>query len=94
MAPDSIFNLDVQTTLGYFAATLTTLSFLPQVIRVYRTKNTDAISFWMYLMFSTGVFFWFIYGVMIQAWPVVVANAITLLLSLSILWMKINEKPR
>ena len=57
MAPDFIFNLDFQTVLGYFAATLTTLSFLPQVIRVYRTKNTDAISFWMYLLFSAGVFF-------------------------------------
>lgn len=94
MAPDFIFNLDFQTALGYFAATLTTLSFLPQVIRVYRTKNTDAISFWMYLLFSAGVFCWFIYGVMIQAWPVVVANAITLVLSLSILWMKINEQSR
>jgi MtN3 and saliva related transmembrane protein len=80
--------------LGYFAATLTTLSFLPQVILVYRTKNTDAISVSMYLIFSTGVFFWFIYGVLIQAWPVIVANAITLVLSLSILWMKLNEKSR
>lgn len=92
MTLDLIFNLPLETVLGYLAASLTTLSFLPQVIRVYRTKNTDAISFWMYLIFSTGVFFWFIYGLMIQAWPVVAANAITLVLSLSILWMKVNEK--
>jgi MtN3 and saliva related transmembrane protein len=92
MTPDLFFTLPLETVLGYFAASLTTISFLPQVIQVYRTKNTDAISFWMYLIFSVGVFFWFIYGVMIQAWPVVIANAITLLLSLSILWMKVNEK--
>ena len=83
--------MNFETILGYIAAVLTTFSFLPQAIRVYRTKNTDAISFWMYSIFSTGVFLWLIYGALIQAWPVVIANAITLLLSLWILWMKINE---
>ncbi len=77
--------------IGAIAAILTTISFLPQAIRIHRTKNTSAISFWMYLIFSLGVLLWLIYGVLIQAWPVVVANAITLLLSLWILWMKINE---
>lgn len=83
--------MNLETILGYTAAALTTFSFLPQAIRVYRTKNTNAISFWMYSIFSAGVFLWLIYGVLIQAWPVVIANAITLLLSLWILWMKINE---
>ncbi|MFM1807025.1 MAG: hypothetical protein RL212_1284 [Pseudomonadota bacterium] len=83
--------MNLEAILGYTAAVLTTLSFLPQAIRIYRTKNTDAISFWMYSIFSAGVFLWLIYGVLIQAWPVVIANAITLLLSLWILWMKINE---
>ncbi len=83
--------MNLEAILGYTAAVLTTLSFLPQAIRIYRTKNTDAISFWMYSIFSVGVFLWLIYGVLIQAWPVVIANAITLLLSLWILWMKINE---
>lgn len=83
--------MNLETILGYTAAVLTTFSFLPQAIRIYRTKNTDAISVWMYSIFSTGVFLWLIYGVLIQAWPVVIANAITLLLSLWILWMKINE---
>jgi len=77
--------------LGYLAATLTTVAFLPQVIRLYKTKNTEAISVWMYSIFSAGVFLWLIYGCIIEAWPIVVANAITLLLSLCILWMKINE---
>ena len=77
--------------LGYLAATLTTVAFLSQVIHLYRTKNTEAISVWMYSIFSVGVFFWLIYGCIIEAWPIVVANTITLLLSLCILWMKINE---
>jgi MtN3 and saliva related transmembrane protein len=51
MTLDYIFTLPLETVLGYLAASLTTLSFLPQVIQVYRTKNTDAISFWMYLIF-------------------------------------------
>ena len=83
--------MNFETILGYIAAVLTTFSFLPQAIQIYRTKNTSAISFWMYSIFSAGVFLWLIYGGLIQAWPVVIANAITLLLSLWILWMKINE---
>ena len=91
MLPENYFSMNLETILGYTAAVLTTFSFLPQAIRIYRTKNTNAISFWMYSIFSAGVFLWLIYGVLIQAWPVVIANAITLLLSLWILWMKINE---
>lgn len=83
--------MSLETILGYLAATLTTFSFLPQAIRIYKTKNTSAISVWMYSIFSAGVFLWLIYGCLIQAWPVVFANGITLLLSLWILWMKINE---
>jgi MtN3 and saliva related transmembrane protein len=78
-------------TIGAIAAILTTVSFLPQALRIHRSKDTSAISFWMYLIFSLGVLLWLIYGLLIQAWPVVVANAVTLLLSLWILWMKINE---
>ena len=81
----------MELILGYLAATLTTVAFLPQVIHLYKTKDTAAISTWMYSIFSTGVFLWLIYGCIIEAWPIVVANAITLLLSLCILWMKINE---
>ncbi len=81
----------MELILGYLAATLTTVAFLPQIMHLYKTKDTAAISIWMYSIFSTGVFLWLIYGCIIEAWPIVVANAITLLLSLCILWMKINE---
>ncbi|MFM1869469.1 MAG: hypothetical protein RLY99_213 [Pseudomonadota bacterium] len=83
--------MNFEDILGYVAACLTTISFLPQALRIYKTKDTRAISFWMYLIFSLGVFLWLVYGVFIVAWPIVVANAMTLLLSLWILWMKINE---
>lgn len=80
-----------ETFIGYLAAILTTCAFLPQAWRIYKTKNTQAISLWMYLIFSFGVFLWLIYGFLIGAWPIVVANGVTLLLSTWILWMKINE---
>jgi MtN3 and saliva related transmembrane protein len=83
--------MNFEDILGYLAASLTTISFLPQALRVYKSKDARAISFWMYLIFSLGVFLWLVYGVLISAWPIVVANSITLLLSLWILWMKINE---
>lgn len=83
--------MNLENILGYVAATLTTFAFLPQAWRIYKTKDMNAISFWMYLIFSLGVFLWLVYGVFINAWPVVIANAITLLISLWILWMKINE---
>ena len=83
--------MNLENILGYVAATLTTFAFLPQAWRMYKTKDTNAISFWMYLIFSLGVFLWLVYGIFISAWPVVIANAITLLISLWILWMKINE---
>jgi len=77
--------------IGYLAACLTTAAFVPQVWKVYRTRDTRAISQSMYLIFSLGVFLWLIYGWYLGSWPIVLANGVTLLLSLSILWMKFNE---
>jgi len=77
--------------IGYLAACLTMAAFVPQVWKVYRTRDTRAISQAMYLIFSLGVFFWLIYGWWLGSWPIVLANGVTLLLSLSILWMKFNE---
>lgn len=80
-----------ESILGYIAAVLTTVSFLPQVTHIYKTRDTSAISLSMYLMFSIGVFLWFIYGALIHAWPMVIANGITLLLALTILFLKIKN---
>lgn len=76
-------------TLGYIATFLTTVSFLPQAVLTIRTRKTDEISFWMYLLFSLGVACWLGYGVILDNIAIVVANAITLVLATSILVIKI-----
>ena len=76
--------------LGYLAAVLTTCSFLPQALLVYRSKNADSISLGMYSAFILGTLSWLAYGVLLGAWPVTVANAVTLSLALWILVMKLR----
>ena len=83
--------MNSESILGYIAAVLTTVSFLPQVTHIFKTRDTSAISLSMYLMFSIGVFLWFIYGTLIHAWPMVIANGITLLLALTIVFLKIKN---
>lgn len=78
-------------SIGMLAAFLTTAAFVPQVVRVMRTRDTRAISLWMYLMFSFGVALWCIYGLLLGLWPVVLANAITLLLALVVILYKLRE---
>lgn len=78
--------------IGYIAACLTTLSFLPQAIHTFRTRDVSGISLGMYAMFTTGVALWLVYGVLVAAWPVVAANAITLVLALAILLMKLRYR--
>lgn len=77
--------------VGGLAAVLTTLSFLPQTIRVLRTRDTAAISLTMYAMFTLGLCLWGVYGVLTRQWPVILANLFTLVFALVILGMKIRE---
>jgi MtN3 and saliva related transmembrane protein len=76
--------------VGYLAASLTTLSFLPQAIHTFRTRDVSGISLGMYSTFTIGVALWLVYGLLVQAWPVVAANAVTLALALCILVMKLR----
>ena len=76
--------------VGYLAAILTTLSFLPQVWHTWRTRDVRGISLGMYVVFATGVFLWLLYGILANAWPIVIANAVTLALALAILAMKLR----
>lgn len=80
--------------LGYAAACLTTASFVPQVVRTLRTRDTRAISFWMYLLFCAGVALWGVYGFLLMAWPIILANGVTLMLALVVLWYKLTEARR
>ena len=77
--------------IGYAAAILATSSFLPQVIKTIRSGETKDISLWMYLLFCSGVALWLVYGFMIHATPVIVANAATLALSGTILLIKLKK---
>ena len=74
---------------GYAAASLTTLSFVPQAWLMLRTRDVSGISTGMYSVFTLGTALWLAWGIQLGAWPVVVANAITLALASSILSMKI-----
>ena len=76
--------------IGFFAGFCTTIAFLPQAIKTWKTKSTKDISLLMFLIFITGVFFWLVYGILIHEMPLIVANAITLILALSILVAKIK----
>ena len=76
--------------MGFVAAALTTFSFVPQAVKTIRSKDTRGISLWMYLTFTVGIVFWLGYGLVLMSWPMIIANVITLLLSLTILSMKLR----
>lgn len=78
--------------IGYAAAVLTTCSFVPQVWHTFKTRDVSGISLGMYCVFACGVALWLAYGVLLSAWPIVVANAITLGLALAILAMKLRYR--
>ncbi|EPK7359510.1 TPA: SemiSWEET transporter [Kluyvera cryocrescens] len=77
--------------IGYLAASLTTLSFLPQAFKVITTRNTQGISGLMYVMFVCGLVLWLVYGVMIEDTAVSMANLLTLLFALPILIIKLRR---
>lgn len=79
-------------SLGLFAAVLTTISFLPQVIKVIKTNDTRALSLSMYLAFVSGVALWLAYGIAKNDMPITLANAITLLFAATILCIKIKNR--
>ena len=75
---------------GYFAAILTTLAFLPQLIKTLRTKKAEDVSLITLIMFLTGVLSWIVYGYKISSTPILLANLITFILNLLILIFKIT----
>ena len=84
-----MFNFNVEF-FGYFAAILTTLAFLPQLIKTLKTKKAEDVSLITLIMFLTGVLSWIIYGYKISSTPILAANIITFILNLLILIFKIN----
>ena len=78
--------------IGYLAAILTTCSFVPQAWLTFRTRDVRGISLGMYTVFACGVALWLAYGLLLGAWPIVAANAITLALALAIIAMKLRYR--
>jgi len=85
-------NLESANTIGLLAGTLTTISFVPQVIKIWKTKHARDLSLGMFAIFSSGVLLWLWYGIAIGATPIIVANAVTLGLSLTILVFRIKYR--
>ncbi|MGD0144623.1 MAG: SemiSWEET transporter [Rhizomicrobium sp.] len=79
------------TAIGLGAAFCTTIAFLPQTIKTWRTRSTKDISLGMFLTFSIGIALWLLYGLLLHDIPLIAANAITLVLALIILGFKIRH---
>ena len=84
-----MFTINIEF-FGYFAAILTTLAFLPQLIKTLKTKKAEDVSLITLIMFLTGVLSWIIYGYQISSFPILIANIITFILNLFILIFKIT----
>lgn len=78
--------------VGFLAALLTTVSFVPQAWHTFRTRDVRGISLGMYSAFALGVALWLVYGLLLGSWPIVVANLVTLALALAILFMKLRYR--
>ncbi|MFQ5586256.1 MAG: SemiSWEET family sugar transporter [Thermodesulfobacteriota bacterium] len=84
--------MDTVTILGICAGILTTGSFIPQVIKIYRTRETKDISLAMFIILSLGISLWLIYGFYINSLPVIIANSVTLALSFVVVGFKVRYK--
>jgi MtN3 and saliva related transmembrane protein len=77
--------------LGYVAATLTTVAFVPQAIKTIRSRDTRAISLGMYVTFTTGITLWLVYGLVLNSRPIIFSNAVVLPLAATILAFKVRH---
>ncbi|MCI4434570.1 MAG: SemiSWEET transporter [Thermoplasmata archaeon] len=82
--------MDPVEIIGFIAGILTTSSFLPQLIKIYTHKSARDISLFMYIIISTGIFLWLIYGIEIKSMPIIGANGVSLALTLLILVGKLR----
>ncbi len=86
--------MDLIDLLGLAAGSLTTVSFVPQVLKIWRSKSGSDVSYGMFLLFSLGVSLWLAYGLLLKAAPIIVANAVTLVLALLVLYLKFRYRPK
>jgi MtN3 and saliva related transmembrane protein len=81
-----------QEAIGFAAATLTTLAFIPQTVKSWHTRNLSGVSLTMYGLFTLGVALWLVYGIFLGSWPIIIANAITLALAGTVLFLKLRHR--
>ena len=84
--------MQLTDAIGYAAAFLTTASFIQQAMHTFKTKDVRGISLGMYTAFVVGITLWLVYGLLLNAWPMILANAITLTLAVAILAMKLKYR--
>jgi MtN3 and saliva related transmembrane protein len=84
--------MDAITVIGLVAALFTTISLLPQLLKVYKTKSTKDISTGMFTLFGGGVLLWFIYGLLVNDFPIIIANSLAFVQALVILGFKLKYK--
>jgi MtN3 and saliva related transmembrane protein len=84
--------MQLSELIGYCAAALTTASFVPQAVHTFKTKDVRGISLTMYSIFVVGIALWLVYGLLLDAWPIVIANVVTLTLAAAILAMKLKYR--
>ncbi|MEB3151206.1 MAG: SemiSWEET transporter [Sphaerospermopsis sp.] len=84
--------MDFVNIVGLAAGTLTTIAFLPQMLQTWKTKSAKDVSFAMLITFMTGLLLWFIYGIMLSATPIILANGASLFFNLIILGLKVKYK--
>lgn len=78
--------------IGFVAAALTTIAFLPQVIKTYKSRSAEGLSLSTFTLLTSGVLLWLIYGLMVMDLPVIFANFLTLILAISLLFMKFKYR--
>jgi len=86
--------MNMITLLGFVAASCTTVAFLPQVIKTYKSKSAKDLSLFMSTLLASGVALWLIYGLLIMDWPVIIANLFTLAMVLALLVFKLRYRGR
>lgn len=84
--------LALSDLVGFVAGACTTISFLPQVLKAWRTRSTRDISLGMYLLLICGIGLWLVHGFQIGSMPVIAANAVTLVLVIAMVYMKLRFK--
>ena len=83
---------DLDNLVGYAAAVLTTVAFVPQALKSWQTRDLSGVSLPMYSLFTAGLAMWFVYGVMLGSWLIIIANAITIVLASVVLTLKLMHR--